>query len=262
MNWIKKIYEILYWNFVAKNKPTRLSSRSVGGVLNIILNGPSGKEYLQGLANKSKIDKGAQYMVVNHFALEWTEVFKKLMPKYYIAIDPYYGACSEWINVLEAVDWKMTLICNPHFFHNFKNPNIHLYFLAPIEIVKTNKLLYTLHMNNVCNFSLSNVSCAAIMEGIRRNFEKIYLYGLDYDYCLNLSVDINNHLHVNNIRHSYAGEESFDLHYEYPKIVDMWKDHISNFNAFYIMEKYACKKGIQVINRNPNSLVDAFTKMQ
>lgn len=263
MKWIrvaKNIYGILYWNFVAKKTPTRLSLSKAGEELNIILNGPSSKKYLQYLANESGIDKNVQYMVVNQFAIKWRELFYKLAPQYYVAIDPFFSTCSEWIEILEAVDWEMSLIVNPLSFHEFKNPNIHLYFLAPIEIVETNRILYILHMNNWCNLSLSNVACAAITVGIRKKFERIYLYGLDYDYCLNISVDINNHLQIQNVRHSYDGEEAEDLHDYYPKIVDMWKDIICNFNSFYIMEEYARKRGVQIINRNPNSLIDAFVK--
>lgn len=259
---IKELYGVLYWNFIAKNKPSRPKRiPNMGKHLNIILNGPSGREYLTHLMNEFNIDKNIEYMVMNHFAIGWHELFQKLKPRYYIAIDRYYESFTEWIELIEKVDWKMTLIVCPSFLYRFKNTNIHLYFISPIEIIRKDFLLEALHMHNFCNLSLSNVSCSAIIEGVRRGFTHIELYGLDLSDYMNLAVDINNHL-ISISEHSYEEKEPviMDLYSYYPKIVDKWQAQINNFNSYYIIEEYARKRGIQIFNMNPNSLVDAFEK--
>ncbi|MCM1153909.1 MAG: hypothetical protein NC392_00990 [Roseburia sp.] len=260
---IKETYAILYWNIIAKNKPSRPKKiYDSDKQLNIILNGPSGKAYLEKLLDAPSIDKNIHYMVVNHFIIKWYELFQKLKPRYYVAIDPYYVTCTEWIDLIEAVTWKMTVIVNASYFYQFKNPNISLYFLAPIEIIRKSPILEILHMHNYCNVSLSNVSCSTILEGVRRGYGHIELYGLDLSDYMKLSVDKNNHL-LNVAEHSYEDEEDtkiMDLYEYYPKIIDKWKVQIVNYNSYYLTEEYARKRKIRIFNMNPNSLVDAFEK--
>lgn len=262
---LSKYYEVLYWNFLVKKKPSRPRRvQNSDSQLNIILNGPSARDYLLHLLEIPKIDKKVQYMAMNAFATEWNELFNKLMPKYYIAIDPYYMNYKKWLDIIEGVTWNMTLIVCYNFSYKFRNPHIQLYYAAPTEIIRKGFIMQKLHMKNYCSLSTSNVSCTAILEGVRRGFVHIKLYGLDLNDYMNISVDINNHIISKSWKHSYAEKEQktsdYDLHLFYPRVVDMWSAHINNFNSYYIIEEYARKRGIEIINMNPNSLVDAFEK--
>lgn len=264
-----KAYELLYWNFISRLKLFRPDKSSKNKELNIILNGPSCTEYFENMENGNI--KG-DFMCVNHFASQKNELFRKLRPKYYVFIDPtiagrgysnYHEITGKTVEAIADINWDMEMIMNPMGYKEFANSNIKTSFISPVEIFSDKVFFNELYLNNVCSLSLKNVAVCAIMSGIIRNYEKINLYGLDMNYLLDLYVDENNHLFRIPNKHSYKEDNlrPFDISNSYAKVSMIWDDYARIYKSFYKLQDLATLKNIKIINKNKNSLIDAFEKL-
>lgn len=100
-----------------------------------------------------------------------------------------------------------------------------------------------------------NVLGWMIMFAINQRYERIYIAGADFDGFKSLRVDEENVVHQND-RHFYpssGGETALTM--------PQWMTELSRVHrSFHILRQYADSRGAQIINLNPDSMIDAFTK--
>lgn len=264
MNYIYKIYEMMYFTFIAQNRISKLENKK-GRKLYIVANGPSASKYIDEI---DLDDENTDVLCMNQFIFKEPEKFMKIKPKYYIAMDGGFWSVSEesptvhgeFIESIEKVDWDMQLICNPHITYKLKNPNIHMQYLSPVQICSDSKLVQMLYKHNLCIPSLSNVSTAAVFWGIVSKYKEIKVMGLDYSNFLLIHVDVDNTIYMG-FEHCYEKAKHSNVSkYYFSKMGDLWRGYEATFNSFYVLRKLADNMGTKVINMNPNSLLDAFPK--
>lgn len=236
----------------------------------ILGNGPSLRETL---------DKEIDVLLVHdlmcvNFAAN-TPDFMNLRPSYYILADAHFFKGIEadenvkklWQN-FESLTWEMTLFVPVKFRHLaealvFNSPNVKLFYfnLTPVEGLKPiSRLLYDLGLGMP---RPRNVMIPAIFCAIRMGYEKIYLCGADHTWTRTLSVDENNRV-VSIQPHFYKDNENENLRvretYKDLRLHQVLGSMTTAFKSYWDIADYAQKKGVEIINSTPGSMIDAFKR--
>lgn len=212
-------------------------------------------------------------MAVN-FAANSPE-FLSLRPKYYILADGhFFNSLDKDVNVrklwdnLNRVSWEMTLLIPSKFKHLAKplmmqSPGIKVrYFnLTPVEGFKwLSHFFYSLGLGMP---RPRNVLIPAIMEGIRLGYTKIYLCGADHSWTKTLDVDKENFV-VSVQPHFYEDNEEEHKRvretYKGLRLHDVLGSMVTAFRSYWQIASYAKKRGIEIINATPSSMIDAFPR--
>lgn len=238
----------------------------------IMGNGPSLRKTID-----EKIDRleSNDLMAVN-FAAN-TPDFLRLRPKYYVLADGHFfnGADRDanvrklWENI-SAVTWKMTLLIPLKYIHfakvflmNSGNVELQGFNLTPIEgFGWVKRILFNLGAGMP---RPRNVMIPAIMCAIRLGYGKIYLCGADHTWTKTLDVDDENfvisiqpHFYKDNkieadrVRETYRGI----------KLHEVLESMTVAFRSYWEIADYAGKKGVEIINATPGSMIDAFPKKE
>lgn len=234
----------------------------------IMGNGPSLRETIDTrgswLADKD-------LMAVNFFAN--TPDFKTLKPSLYILADGLFfadGAMEPnverlWSN-LAATDWKMTLWVPVK--HLKKVPTevaarleVKRFNLTPVE--GTAAVADFLTDTGLGMPRPRNVMIPAIMTAIRDGYRKIYLAGADHTWTRTLSVDDENFV-VSVQPHFYKDNEEEHARvrkaYANLRLHDVLGSMTIAFRSYWQIARYAKKKGVEIINSTPGSMIDAFPR--
>ncbi len=238
----------------------------------IMGNGPSLRQTID---NDSEWLLSHDLLAVN-FAANTPDFFK-LRPQYYVLADGHFfsGTATDpnvkrlW-GEMERVSWEMTLWVPAKASHLVKalvmsNQRIKIktFNLTPIEGLKS-----------VSHFLIDaglgmprprNVLIPAIMVAIREGYKKIYLCGADHTWTRTLSVDDENfvvsvqpHFYEDNdkehqrVRAAYAG---LHLH-------DVLGSMTIAFRSYWQLADYARRRGVEIINATPGSMIDAFPRLR
>lgn len=204
-----------------------------------------------------------------------TPDFSNLRPSQYILADGhFFSGISTDPNVrrlwdeLNRVSWEMTLWVPRRSFHLAKalalgNDNLRLktFNLTPVEGER--HLCHALFDAGLGMPRPRNVMVPAIMTAIREGYSKIYLCGADHTWTRTLSVDDENfvvsvqpHFYKDNdkeherVRSAYAG---LHLH-------DVLGSMTVAFRSYWHIADYARRRGVEIINATPGSMIDAFPR--
>lgn len=212
-------------------------------------------------------------MAVNFAAL--SPEFFRLRPKYYVLADGhFFNSFRSDTNVrklwetLGKISWGMTLLIPSKYKHlakplMMKTEGIKLrYFnLTPIEGFKwLNHLFFSMGWGMP---RPRNVLIPSIMEGIRLGYTKIYLCGADHTWTKTLDVDEENFV-ISIQPHFYEDNEEEHKRvretYKGLRLHDVLGSMTVAFKSYWEIAGYAKKKGIEIVNSSPGSMIDAFPR--
>ena len=253
---------------VLRSRPAGKVSRvEEGSELIIMGNGPSLRKTIE---DSRQTLREEDTMAVN-FAANTPDFFE-LRPTHYILADPHFFRLPSkdpnveklWGN-LAAVDWQMLL----HVPAGARIPalpdNVRLqrYNMTPAE--GYDFLCHPLYRKGLAMPRPRNVLIPAIMEGIRQGYGKIYIVGADHTWPHTLYVDDRNRV-VSVQPHFYDDnkEELDRVAQEYAglHLHDVLGSMVVAFRSYHEIKRYAEKRGVEIFNSTPGSLIDAFTRRQ
>lgn len=234
----------------------------------IMGNGPS---LADTIARDSDTLKRNHLMAVN-FAAN-TEEFYALRPEYYIMIDPVFFAADSNVNVerlrtnlLERVDWPMTLIIPARMKRAVdfsSNPCITVRHINPVGVEGFRWLRDMAYGSGRGMPRPRNVLIAALMAGIRLGYKTIYITGADHSWTRTLEVSENNEV-ISVQPHFYKDNAA-----EHARVASVYRNvHMHDimlsfsiaFRSYFMIEDYARRHGITIYNATPGSFIDAFPR--
>ncbi|MBN7771290.1 hypothetical protein KUV44_08385 [Marinobacter daepoensis] len=244
----------------------------------ILGNGPGLNSYLEAV---SEPEASADCMCVNLFALN--ENFEFFKPRHYVVFDPLFfvglddenSMASRVFRAINAkLSWDMTLYI-PLRFKSHRNsvtklmPSEHLtivYFRDAGLPLNGNALSLWLMNQQVIMPRAQNVLVASIYIAMFLGYSEVFLEGADHSWHKYLYLSDDNNLMIKDV-HFYDGN---------PQVKPLLKDPVNRvhfsmeeiFGAYYMLHKsyktlskLSKKRGVNVINRTPESFIDAFPKV-
>jgi hypothetical protein len=173
---------------------------------------------------------------------------KEITPNYYVLMDDLYW--SSWSNVFNEIESHystrvpifITDIRSRPFINNQKDfKDIFLYAKKyPVDYIDSDL------SKNI--FIGLNVVTTAILSAIYFGFKEVYIIGADYNAFCSQGKG-----------HAYNDEE--EISQSNYNLAFYLKFYAICTEFHYLVSKYARKKGVKIINLNPNSLLDAYQKM-
>ncbi len=240
----------------------------------ILGNGPSLKGELSELiARRDEYD----FFAVNFFGLD--DAFEILQPKYFVLSDPAFfrdtpqreRVMELYRHINERVTWQMNLYVqfyNPERFDYrayLPNPNIrivpfhsHLYRgFSSVEF-----WLFSRGLGSA-NFGTVVQNCEYI--AILLNYKYLELYGVDHTLLDGLCVDSENRLHRRLSYYYDSGETQLQpLYMNHPYRPYTLSEYLAEmaelFRGHRVLANYAKHKGVRIINRTRNSMIDAYER--
>lgn len=243
----------------------------------ILANGPGLSQYIE---VSPEPESGTDFMCVNLFALD--SHFEFFMPRHYVIFDPLFFvglddpgsmASKVFSAIQEKLRWSMTLYI-PLRFKGYEAQIEKLALSEKLQIIFFRDaglpldgagISLWLMEHQVIMPRAQNVLVAAIYVGILLGYPRIFLEGADHSWHKYLHLNSENKLMIKDV-HFYDGN---------PKMTPLLKDsenrvHFSVediFRAYYLLHKsykvlarIAIRKDVRVINRTPDSFIDAFEK--
>lgn len=240
-----------------------------GESLVIMGNGPSLKQTIEQDGEKLRQHP---LMAVN-YAIRSDEFFM-LKPEYYTMIDPAFFNGYEregnvrnlWKLMIERVDWPMTLFVPvkakvPADLN--RNGNLRVERINPIGVEGFEWLEDWTFRSGKGMPRPRNVLIGSLMVGLKLGYRKIFVVGADHTWTENLQVNGRNELcAVEN--HFY--KEGDDDHaarasiYRGVRMHQMMYSLYVAFKSYFAIERYARKRGVEIINATPHSFIDAFER--
>ncbi len=262
---------------VLLGRPEKKMPHSKKQELVILGNGPSLKNFL---SQKKDFLKDKAILAVNHFAD--TQEFIVLKPDYYVINVPEFWSDNVENDVLERRDillknlkentqWNMILFLGrgaqkSELWKNLskENKNIHLHFFNtnPMEGFEFFKFFC---FKKGCGMPRPhNVLIPSLILAIRMSFEKIYIAGADHSWMKELFVADDNTVYLTQ-KHFYDEQTAT------PDVMKMEgrgkrKMHeilikfVRAFEGYHIIDKFARKNHIKILNITPGSMIDAFER--
>lgn len=249
-------------------KPSPAGIKAASDEIVILGNGPSLADTME---NSRAWLAGRSLMAVN-FAAN-TPQWKSLRPEYYILADPHFFNGDDDPNVeklwdsLRLASWKIILFI-PAGYEKIARKKlsggtveVKKYNLTPVEGPKW--MSFAAYRKGLGMPRPRNVLIPAIMMSIREGYKTIYLCGADHSWTRTLSVDDNNTV-VSIQPHFY--EDNEDEHqrvssvYSGVRLHEMLHSLTVAFRSYFIIESYAKRCGVKILNATPGSFIDAFPR--
>lgn len=234
----------------------------------ILGNGPSLRPLLE---NNLKALGDYDLFAVN-FAANAPQ-FRDIRPQAYVLADPHFFSLPSedanverlWDNIM-AVEWPMTLyIPVKKRISRELPPNIRVkhFNLTPAEGFRC--LVHPLYSAGMAMPRPRNVLIPAIMIAIREGYEKILLAGADHSWSKTLWVDDDNHV-VSVQPHFYKDDEKekkrVTSEYAGYHLHDIFNSFTIAFRAYFDIDAYASRHGVEIFNITPGSFIDAFPRRE
>lgn len=256
---VRKLKSENFKNYIDKN----VSSDK----LLILANGPSLKKVINDIIQKKE---GYDIRVVNDFCRY--PAFFSIKPTSYVFADPLFfndtPRAQEVLSLLSKVDWRMRLyipyVCRNEIHKKIKNANI--------NIIPYHSIVYN-GWKSVRNFLFKkgltlpqpqNVAIPSLFIGINEGYKTIELYGVDHSWTTELRVNDNNQVCLSD---SHFYDDSKVALKPFLKwdgseylIADLLRDLAWMFDGYYKLKDYADSVGCHIINKTPESFIDAFER--
>ncbi len=245
----------------------------------ILGNGPSLTKSIE--YNKTLI-ANSDIFSVNFFCT--TEEYKTIKPPYLVAAAPefYLENLNDFYKdfipgfykgLVENTKWDLQIFMpiEAKKYGNWKkriagNRFIHINYYNNTPVEGFEGLTHWAIDNGLGMPRPHNVLIPAIIMALRMGYEKIYLMGAEHSWLKDLWVDDNNLVMLRQ-KHFYD-EASVTASPMYKKGKDTRKLHevlqkfVISFEAYFTLDKFAKKKGQQIINLTPGSFIDAFERKE
>jgi hypothetical protein len=240
-------------------------------------NGPSlGKQ----LEENQEVFQENDVLCVNMFST--TEYFFKIKPRYYCLIDPDCFADSETITedgrkqidaawaALERADWEMELIL-PRYFkksrylqERVRTLSINVRYLNMETFSGWGFLQDFFLKKQLCAPMAQTVLITAIYYGLCRGYKQIVLLGAESNWFKELEVDENNQVYINDSH--YYGKNNRRLLMAAGgrtlSIAEGLESDARAFRQYMFLASYAIKRKCAIYNATPNSMLDAFLRIE
>jgi len=245
----------------------------------ILANGPGLTDYIEATPEP---DEASDYMCVNLFALN--NNFEFFKPRHYVIFDPMFfvgldDQGSTASNVFGAIDSKLSWDMTLYIPLRFKGDRAKVAALVPSKYLTIvyfrdaglpldgGKVALWLIDKQVIMPRAQNVLVAAIYISIMLGYPNSFLEGTDHSWHKYLHLTDDNRLMIKDV-HFYDGN---------PKMTPLLKDPENDicfsmediFRAYYllhksykVLKKIANRRNVRVINRTPESFIDAFDKVR
>ena len=210
-------------------------------------------------------------MVLNDYFL--SESYYEVKPLYYLVADPYYFYTEEGINKIKEIasitDWEMYLFIpyikgKNSFFKKMETECVKIWLYNSYSFEGFARVKHFFFDKMLAMPSIQNVLVGAIMVSIWLDYKTIELYGVEHSWLGLLSVDKDNNVLIQD-KHFYDKEEvSKTVFKGYDNIP--WKLHEvlyaygRMFESYWEIYDYVKDKNIEIINKSPDSFIDAFKK--
>ena len=268
---LKASFSTLIWIYrflhQYKGKP-KLKKVPSGKTLLILANGPSLNDVIHQIIPSEKRD----IRVVNFFC--FSSEFNRLKPSSYIIADPKFFFNDlepnylKFYDILNTISWDMTLIIPQNYYKNvrtrIKNQRITIETYYENSYDGYPRLRRILYQTNLSMPKCQNVVVPAIFVGINEGYEKIELYGVDHSWTKDIRVDnenrvctISNHFYESSEYKLIPWPKTFGGIY---KMHEILRDLALMFESYHQLREYADSTGCQILNKTPDSFVDAFER--
>lgn len=213
---------------------------------------------------------GMALMAVN-FAASTPEFFS-LRPAYYILADPHFFETPPSDNVarlsdaLARVDWPLRLFVPASRAADASrltkaNPSVAIATFNPVAVEGYGWLENATFDAGLGMPRPRNVLIPALMTVLRLGFKTIYVAGADHTWIRTLSV--NEHNEVVSVQpHFYteSGEEKERITqvYRNVRLHEVLYSQYVAFKSYFAIDRYARRKGANIVNVTPGSFIDAF----
>lgn len=244
----------------------------------VLANGPSLKQSLEEIIKKNEY-KSNDVITVNFMLND--DSFFIMKPKYHVISDYhlFYDSADNKTRVDDffekvntQVDWSLTLFITYSLWKNkkwktkFTNSNLTLLPFHCIAAPESIGASYILSQMGLLGANYGSVLHHSIYIPILLGYKELFIYGADHTFFDGLCVDDNNrvcrkvtHFYDNStevkpIFNSYTGEKRpYKMSYfvsEYEKV----------FLGHDILRYIADKKGVEIYNMTPVSLIDSYKR--
>lgn len=265
---ISDVLKVLIFSRKLKRSNYQRRKQSLENCL-VLGNGPSIKESLNEIRQK-RLE--SNIMAVNFFCN--SKEFFVLKPEYYCICDPVIFNSTKGLDLLpkqiesfiqnfNKIDWNCTLYFPNHFkeeyvLNRLKNSNINKIKYNSTPINSNTKITNWFYRLNLGMPTSESVIIPAIFLTINNEFNKIYLYGVDHTWAKFIEVDENNNSSF--LLEHFWGKD--DRTKSDRNISNFFKSQHRLFESHHRLQKYACSKLSLVINKTPNSLIDAYERSE
>lgn len=277
--WLSSISYLMYWllvHCVKSDFMNHVKKIRKGRTIDVIVNGPSFAKQKDDVIND-----GHDKCMVN-FAAN-TPVFWELKPIYYCISDPNFfkginfnspKEVEVFINNIKRVTWNLTIFIPYQTYkrHVIKSDLHKLPYIRFIPFHSTQlpfsfrfrKLSFWLFKRGQAMPNPTSVSVPVILNMINTGYSIINLYGFDHDWIHNVVVDNNNRVCLYDTHYyNEKGEiipwlknktETFKMH-------EVLQTQVELFESYWFIKEYVDYLGnVKVVNKSPNSLLDAFDR--
>lgn len=246
-------------NYILNNNPEK--------ALLILANGPSLKNVINDII---PIKDNYDIRVVNDFCRY--PAFFTLKPSSYVFADPLFfndtPRAQEVLSLLAKVDWKMKMyvpyIYRKNISKKINNTNIDI---IPYHIMPYNgwKSLRTyLFKKGLTMPRPQNVAIPSLFIGINEGYKTIELYGVDHSWTMEIRVNDKNQVCLTDSHFYDESKVALKPFLKYDGseylMSDLLRDFAWMFDGYYILREYADSVGCRIINKTPNSFIDAFER--
>lgn len=233
------VWPLIYWKTFKKNKS--LTTKISNETAYILLNGPSVESFdVRSLRQELTI-------CANH--AHRTKIYEALAPtgpKFHCAIDNNFFD----LNSADQQRKFETLISQKHIHFIFNqncperywhNENINIVFTKHLPTFLNVRYKITSRMS-----SFSNVAVFCLAFALSLGVKRIVLIGLDF--------------HPGVFRHTYDDDEQrhFFKGQDISAVFAWNMGYLRSQLEFYMLQRIAAKKGVEILNANPDSAVRAF----
>jgi len=244
----------------------------------ILGNGPSFKKTID---ENKKMFLENELICLNHFAI--TDYYSELKPKYYFAIahDLFLdNAELEFIDasnklfhaIAKKTTWKLKFYISFEAKSQMRwqeilkqNENVEIIYMNLTPIEGFERFSHRVFKKGLGMPRPHNVMIPSIFSAINLGVKEIILIGADHSWLKELVVNENNFVMFHD-KHFYDEKSqlkkfNFDEN-NYPKLHDILVSLSKAFASYHILNSYALKQGVEILNCTPNSYIDAFIRCE
>lgn len=267
---LRSILNILKGNNLALyDNLNALKNSTKSSIVRILGNGES----LNSAMDSFEEEDDVEYMVVNKHVL--SDHYSVLKPRYYVLADPYFFVKDEGIAILRMIHekskWPMFLLV-PFSKRNRvavrkifdDNESIKVCFYNSIPFEGFNRIKFFLFNHNLSMPRPQNVVVASVYCAICAQFRRVELYGVEHSWLKYLSVNDECEVCLED-SHFYDSvkpkKQTWNsTHHGDTKLHEILRAFAFMFEAYWELQVFALRKGVDVVNFTIESYIDAFRK--
>ena len=241
------------------------------GTCIVLANGPSLRNTFE---SHMDLLKKHTLFCVNGFSL--TPEYELLKPGNYVLLDTSFWLAKDhdgvnaMINsIISKTDWEMNLylpfaarVSERLRTLPQKKPNINIVYFNYVVFKGFTRISHYFFAKNWAMPQSQNVVISALFHAINAGFQEVYMAGADHDWHKNVTITSENELLLTDT-HFYEKKDLilYKTGTKTPLTMsELLESLIKAFTGYYIIQKYALRKGCIIYNANPNSFVDAFKR--